>query len=124
MLQKLDVVEILVKDWPVAIQWYTEKLGLQIHDRDDEQQWCRLLFPQGGSALALWGRSPENRGDQYVPIILVDDLEATVKELAGRGVEFKEKIRRGSIRDGKAFLITTLVDCEDNELQLIDYLAR
>ena len=118
MLRNLDVVEILVKDWPAAVQWYTEKLALQVSNRDDDEQWCRLNFPEGGSALALWGRSKAalSQGSRYLPIILVSDLEATVKELKKRGVKFQE-----GIRNERDYRITTLVDCEGNELQLIVY---
>jgi catechol 2,3-dioxygenase-like lactoylglutathione lyase family enzyme len=42
MLLKLDYIEVLEEDWPATIQWYTEKLGLQIKDRDDVKQWCQL----------------------------------------------------------------------------------
>jgi len=125
MLRKLDVVEILVKDWPAAVQWYTEKLGLQIRNPDKDwyadDQWCRLSFPEGDSALALYGRSKANlsleRRQWIFPIILVDDLEETVRELQERGVTFTEPIR--SV--GKGERITTLLDCEGNELQLIVY---
>lgn len=132
MLRKPDVVEIVVEDWPGAVQWYTEKLGFQIDDRDDDQQWCRLLFPEGDSALALWGKPPDkpplvrNSENQFIPImpiIVVDDLEATVRKLDRRGVEFKEGIRCNSICGGHiTFRITTFKDCEGNELQLIAYL--
>ena len=39
MLRKLDIVVILVKDWPTAVQWYIEKLGLEIVYQEDEDQW-------------------------------------------------------------------------------------
>jgi predicted enzyme related to lactoylglutathione lyase len=123
MLRGLYVVEILVKDWLAAVQWYTDKLSLQVSDRDDEDQWCRLLFPGGGDAqpvIALWGRPEVNKGAQFIPLIEVDDIDATVAELTKRGVRFTEKTRPGkNACTGTGYRITTMLDCENNELQLI-----
>ena len=76
MLRKLDIVVILVKDWPTAVQWYIEKLGLEIVYQEDEDQWCQLSFPEGDTRLALLGADTIDMDSQSrcVPDILVDDL--------------------------------------------------
>ena len=119
MLRKLDIVVILVKDWPAAVQWYTTRLGLEIVYKEDDDQWTQLSFPDGGAKLALYrADSVDLSGrNRCIPDILVDDLEATVAELKRRGIEFRGDIRGGD----EGFRIITLLDPEGNELQLYEW---
>lgn len=120
MLRKLDIVVIQVKDWSTMVKWYTEKLGLDILYKEDDDQWCQLSFPEGGANLALLGVSGVNLkgNNRCLPDILVDDLEKSVDELKKRGVQFKGDIRGGD----EGFRIITLLDPEGNELQLYEWL--
>jgi catechol 2,3-dioxygenase-like lactoylglutathione lyase family enzyme len=120
MLRKLDIVVMLVKDWPAAVRWYTEKLGLKLLYKEDDDRWCQLAFPDGGTTLALYGADtvdPSAR-NRCLPDILVDDLSATVEELRRRGVEFRGDIRGGD----EGYRIATLIDLEGNELQLYEWI--
>ena len=119
MLQKLDIVVIVVRDWPAAVAWYTEKLGLRVLYREDDDQWCQLAFPAGGANLALLGnpRVDIAAGNRCLPDILVDNLDAAVRELRERGVPFKGNIRGGD----EGFRIATFVDPEGNELQIYEW---
>lgn len=144
MLRNLNNVEIVVEDWQAAKRWYVEKLDLILLREDRDDRWCLLSFPDGGCPLAIWeerrGAQAEsdraqtepgstqaepdsaraeldrNKPSRCIPIILVNDLEATVKELEARGVEFTEDIRKPN-----GYRITTLLDCEGNRLQLKEY---
>lgn len=122
MLKKLDIVVIQVKDWSNAVKWYTEKLGLKLLYREDDDQWCQLTFPEGGTNLALLGNSKEieKGSNRCLPDILVDNLDQTVKELKTKGVKFKGDIRGGD----EGFRIISLQDPEGNELQLYEWLER
>ncbi len=119
MLRKLDIVIVRVRDWPAAVQWYTEKLGLKLLYREDDHRWCQMAFPDGGATLALFGvdsleLTTRNR---CVPNILVNDLNVTVDALRGRGVEFRGDIRGGD----EGYRIASLIDPEGNELQLYEW---
>lgn len=122
MLKKLDIVVIQVKDWPNAVKWYTEKLGLKLLYREDDDQWCQLTFPEGETNLALLGNSKgiEKGSNRCLPDILVDNLDRTVKELKAREVKFKGDIRGGD----EGFRIITLQDPEGNELQLYEWVQK
>jgi len=119
MLKKLDIVVIQVKDWDKAVQWYTEKLGLKVAYKEDDDKWCQLSFPEGDAKLALlgWGAEGNDGKNRCLPDILVDNLNLTVKELESKGVTFKGDIRGGD----EGFRIATLEDPEGNELQLYEW---
>lgn len=118
MLRKLDIVVIRVKDWPAAVRWYTEKLGLKLLYREDDHRWCQLAFPDGGTTLALFGVDAVEPTTQNrcIANILVDDLPATVSELRRRGVAFRGDIRGGD----EGYRIASLIDPEGNDLQLYE----
>ena len=119
-IAKLDILVITVGDWPAAVRWYVDKLGLGVVYKEDDDQWCMLSFPEGGARLALLGDSAQaaEPGGRFVPDILVHGLAATVAELQARGVEFKGGIRGGD----EGFRIITFLDLEGNELQLYEWI--
>ncbi|MCH8012700.1 MAG: VOC family protein [Candidatus Marinimicrobia bacterium] len=120
MLRKLDIVVILVEDWPAAVRWYTQKLGLKVAYKEDDDQWCQLSFPDGGTNLALYGKESVDQSVQNrcLPDILVENPDETVKELKGRGIKFRGDIRGGD----EGFRIIALQDPEGNELQLYEWI--
>ena len=117
MLRKIDIVEVLVRDWPAAVRWYTETLCLKLIFQNGDDRWAMLSFADGGPTLALFGSDGVEPGgaSRCLPDILVDDLDAAMAELKAKGVEF-----RGEVRDGEGYRITTLVDPEGNELQIYE----
>ena len=90
-------VSINVDDVDAAQRFYCDVLGLEARrDRPD--------FPFGGAWLAaggqqvhlIEGKSPPGLGQHFA--LLVDDLEATVSELRGRGVEVSDPKPVGTSR--------------------------
>ena len=116
---KLDTVVVLVSDWPGAVRWYTQKLGLRLLYKEDDDQWCQLAFPKGETRLALYHRDglDSKIRNRCIPDIQVDNLESAVKELRSRGVSFPGDIRGGD----EGYRIISLLDPEGNELQLYEY---
>ena len=55
MLNSLDMVEIRVRDWQGAVDWYQEKLALKVAAWDPDDKYCQLEPQGGGCRLGLWG---------------------------------------------------------------------
>jgi catechol 2,3-dioxygenase-like lactoylglutathione lyase family enzyme len=118
VLRKLDIVVMRVRDWPGAVRWYAETLGLRTLYREDDHQWCQFALPEGGANLALHGvefGEPGGRS-RCVPNIRVVDLDGTVETLRQRGVRilgFQDHAEEG-------YRLATIADPEGNELQLYE----
>lgn len=117
MLRKLDLISFRVRDWPAAVAWYRDMLGLTVTGAHDDP-FCLMAFPEGDTFLALDGTNPvaDTKGN-CIPSILVEDLAQTVIELKGRGVTFS----RDPDHDDEGYQIATLVDMEGNLINLYEY---
>jgi hypothetical protein len=127
MIRKLAFLEIVVKeDLDRMLKWYTQILGFEIFGEKVENEdgaWCQLATKTGDTQLSLWKPSFQwfNQNKKTVtciPVFEVDDLDATVLELTIKGVMFCENTRRR-----RKYRITTLLDPENNKLQLYEFLA-
>lgn len=119
MLKKLDIVLICVRDWPGAVTWYTETLGLQVDHQEDDDQFCLLAFPEGETRIALFGDpTARSDGSRCRPDILVDNLDATLEGLRAKGVT----IRGEPSGDHEAYRLVGIEDPEGNVLQLYEWI--
>jgi predicted enzyme related to lactoylglutathione lyase len=74
------------QDLERARAFYAEKLGLEPAEERDGG----LLYRLGDGEFALFGSSGRPSGGHTQMAFEVDDIEATVEELRGRGVMFEE----------------------------------
>jgi catechol 2,3-dioxygenase-like lactoylglutathione lyase family enzyme len=89
----VDFITVPTKDIDKAVEFYGEVLGLE-----RSKQWGDMPaheFETGNLTIAVW--EPEAFGSEFVthnsPIALqVADVEAAMKELEGKGVEFEGEI--------------------------------
>ena len=99
----MAVVRYLVADVDDAVAFYTEKLGFElvqrmgapfaIVSRGDLELW--LSGPESSAARTLAdGRAPQPGGWNRL-VVVVDDLDARLSELAAAGVDFRSEIVRG-----------------------------
>jgi catechol 2,3-dioxygenase-like lactoylglutathione lyase family enzyme len=102
MIPGLFFVQLTVADWPAAVEWYRDVLGLRLALRNDADRFA--LFDAGGSRVALKQGTPEP--GSALLTFEVDDLPAALKRLAGRGVvpeappqASAEGYRRARLRD-------------------------
>ncbi len=117
MLRKLNLVALRVRDWPAAVAWYVDKLGLTVEGAHDDP-FCMMSFPEGDTFLALDGTNPvADATGNCIPSILVDDLRQTVSELKRRGVTFS----REPEGDDEGYRMATFVDLEGNPINLYEY---
>jgi catechol 2,3-dioxygenase-like lactoylglutathione lyase family enzyme len=122
VLQRIDMVAMYVRDWPSALAWYRDKLGFVGAYVEEDHRFAVLALTGGGPALHLVGDDAREPGHQNrcVPNIAVDDFDATIAELGGRGVTVLDVVDDQD--DG--FRLARLADPEGNELNIFTTVAR
>jgi len=89
---KLAYLRVFVSDWPRALKFYSEAVGLPILFANQEAGWAQL--DTGECQLALErAASPEEGEEDLVgrfvgASLAVEDVHATYERLRSRGVEF------------------------------------
>jgi catechol 2,3-dioxygenase-like lactoylglutathione lyase family enzyme len=86
------MVTVQVRDFDATVAWYRDVLGLSVLSLEPDE-FCMLVPPGStGPALALATDHPDRisprAGIGWAPILVVEDLDATVAELRQRGVSF------------------------------------
>ena len=122
VLQRIDMVAMYVRDWPSALVWYRDKLGFVGAYVEDDHRFAVLALSGGGPVLHLVGdetRQPGHR-NRCVPNIAVDDFDATLADLAARGVQILDVVDDSD--DG--YRLALLADLEGNELNIYTTVAR
>jgi catechol 2,3-dioxygenase-like lactoylglutathione lyase family enzyme len=81
-VRELFFVEITVGDWPAALAWYRDLLGLEVLQLIEADEFC--LLRAGPARLALKGGEPKPGTVQLT--FQVDDVERAAEELAAWGL--------------------------------------
>ena len=94
MIKQIKFVSIPVADQKRALDFYTEKLGFTIitdQPFDEKQRWIELRVPKAETRVVLFTAEGEEKriGTMMNMSYACDDIDATYKELKGRGVEFE-----------------------------------
>jgi predicted enzyme related to lactoylglutathione lyase len=91
---ELSQVRLLVSDFGVMFRFYRDVLGLTPQQDDERGPYGKLSLPSGSAAIALQTRAHfretvptvgDGAPDNAVLALKVDDLEATVAKIRGRG---------------------------------------
>ncbi len=93
MIKAIKFVGIPVTDQDRALEFYTKKLGFRVvtdQPFDDNQRWIELGIGKSSTGIALFTPDGhESRVGSFSSIsFLADDVMATCRELAARGVTF------------------------------------
>jgi catechol 2,3-dioxygenase-like lactoylglutathione lyase family enzyme len=113
---------IAVSDIPRAREFYEQKLGLT--PSDAEEQGVR--YPCGNGTGVFVYLSQENAGTSKATLAgwSVDDLDATMADLASRGIEFEQYDQPGLTTDergvfaGPGFNAAWITDPDGNTLAI------
>lgn len=124
MIKRVGVVTIHVYDQDAAIDFYTNKLGMELvgdNDLGNGTRWVLVRPEEGPTAITLY-KLPDHEPGQFPigshhPIVLVvDDLDAAYAELVATGVEFSHP----PFESGPDSKTAMFLDADKNELILTD----
>ncbi len=116
MIGRIDHVAIVVRDLQAALAVYEDALGLTCShtEKVPEQEVTVAFLPTGDSEIELLeptstdsgvARFLEQRGEGMHHICLeVDDIEATLADLAARGVPLIDKTPKQGVYGRVAFI--------------------
>jgi len=98
MIRGVKFASIPVTDQDRAVTFYTDKLGFRLvtdQPFSDTQRWIELGIPGADTRIVLFrfGENPKPGGHMNVTF-WTDDVEATARELKGKGVEFLMEPKR------------------------------
>jgi predicted enzyme related to lactoylglutathione lyase len=79
---------VAVDDLDRAIGFYSEKIGLSVRRLGDDPN--SAIVEVGDSGRLLLYKSTYRRGETTAVALLVQDVEATVRDLRDRGIRFEE----------------------------------
>jgi len=95
MITQLKFVSIPVSDQDRALAFYTEKLGFDIstdQPMGPGKRWIELRIASSSTRVVLF--TPDGQEDRigsfFNGSFACDNVEATYRQLSGRGVEFVE----------------------------------
>ena len=93
MITQLKFVGIPTRDQARALEFYTQKLGLEVSTDqpfNDRQRWIELRIANSQTRVVLF--TPEGHEDRigtfFNGAFACDDVQATYRQLCARGVEF------------------------------------
>jgi predicted enzyme related to lactoylglutathione lyase len=112
MIKGVAAVWVPVTDMRRALEFYEDKLGLSVRERDED--WSAL--DANGMMIGLNGspeESPHGDGGALIAFQPEGELEDAVDRLKGRGVEFPE-----GISEHPWGRIVPFKDPDGNDLQL------
>ncbi len=98
MIKAMKFVGVPVGDQQRALEFYTQKLGFRIvtdQPFDGEQRWIELGIGRSGTGITLF--TPAGHQDRIGTFtgisFTADDVKATCRELAAKGVVFVQEPR-------------------------------
>jgi predicted enzyme related to lactoylglutathione lyase len=122
-IKSIDMTWIVVSDLKKAVKYYTEVVGLKLHQFAEEYGWAELSGREGGSQLGLAQNAshcPIKPGQNGVFTLTVESIQEQKKRLAAKNVSFLGDVIEvpGHVR---------LLLCEDadgNKFQLVESLSE
>lgn len=131
-IQKIELIWITVSDLKKSVTFFTQTLGLSVHQLSEEFGWAEVVGKDGGCLLGIARKESDEPthcsccGDnkQKTPMseqnaivaFTVDDLDKTIAELKKAGVNFIDEILE--IPEGPRMI--TFVDFDGNKFQLVE----
>lgn len=92
---------VAVKDLDAGKRFYGETLGLE----EVETRPAGVFYESGAGRLLLYSSETAGSGEATCAMLEVDDIEAAVKELKGKGVAFEHYDLPGTSREGEIHVI-------------------
>lgn len=120
MISRIRFAELPVEDQDRAVEFYTEKLGLEVAVEapyDNEWRWIELAIPGAETRLLLSRKAdlPRPR-DRPVLVLDVGNVDAEHEKLVERGVSFDQEPRPAPWDPSSRFALFR--DSEDNLIMI------
>jgi catechol 2,3-dioxygenase-like lactoylglutathione lyase family enzyme len=107
MIKGVKFASIPVANQDRALAFYTEKLGFRLltdQPFSEEQRWIELGIPGADTRVVLFKTDESLQpGSQMNITFWADDVEATARELKGKGVQFVMEPKREDWGTAAAF---------------------
>ena len=120
MIKAIKFANIPVTDQDRALEFYTKKLGFRVitdSPFNKTQRWIELGIPRAETRLVLFSAPGQDTwmGGLMNVTFSADDVEATVREMKARGVEFVQDSQKADWGtsaifkdpDGNQFVLAT-----------------
>ncbi len=91
MIKSIASVAVVVSNGKKSSQWYEEKLGFEVHDK--EGHWITVAPKKSKQVLHLCESKSLEPGNTGI-LILADDIEAQYKEMKKKGVKFTQELTK------------------------------
>lgn len=124
-LKSMDLVWIVVNDVKKAIAFYTETVGLQLKEFNEEHGWAELEGAHGGARLGI-AQNCSKTNDQVQPgqnavmTFTVKNLQEAAADMLKKGAKFLGDIEEvpGHVK------MQTVQDVDGNRFQLVEVLHK
>lgn len=121
MIKMVKMVGINISDQQRALEFYTEKLGFEVHTDQpmgDGKRWIELRVPGSDTHVTLFTPpGHEDRIGSFMNVVFgTENVEKTFEELKERGVEFEQPPKKQSWGmsaifkdpDGNSFVLSSV----------------
>ena len=111
-LGPMDVVTLYVADWPGALAWYRDVLGLTVLYTDADRA-AALITPTHRGAVLVLARGPAS-APAWVPAFHADDVGRSVARLLDQGVVRCDDQPATALHQRSGGQVVRLLDPEGN----------
>jgi predicted enzyme related to lactoylglutathione lyase len=121
-VQGIQLIWIVVKDLKKAIQFYTEVVGMKLHELNEGYGWAELSGTQDGTRLGIAQMNDRENiqpGQNAVVTMSVANLEKSREELIRKGIKMVGEV----IEVPGVVKMQTLTDVDGNHFQLVESLV-
>ena len=118
MVKGIQLAWIVVKDLKQSLKFYTEVVGLKLHEMNEQYGWAELSGKEDGMRLGIAQKSDYEviqPGQNAVVTLTVEDLEKTREMMVAKGVKMIGEVLEipGHVK------MQTIVDLDNNHFQLV-----
>jgi len=114
---------IAVSDLKKGKKFFTDILGLKVHEESPEYQWVELQTDKGDSMLGLAGphpHSPIAPGQNAIVTFTVENVQKSAEEIAKKGV----KLLGGIVEVPGEVKMQLFEDFDGNKFQLVELIKK
>lgn len=122
-IKSINLAWIVVKDLKAAVKFYTQNVGLKLHEIDEKYGWAELSGQDGGTRLGIAQKSDQEiiqPGQNAVITLTVADLIKAKTDLSKKGVKMNGDILEipGQVK------LQMALDQDGNHFQLVEVLEK